>query len=151
MSELTRYLTIYRTPEGKIKAHPTPLPSHGHAALATGRVLTVNAVCGSANARLFAGAMARRDIATVWGHESGYDFRILFADFTADGALIMPGMRVFNYYDREWGTIEPGQFMREDQLGPGGKLFDGWYDFIRDGDTRSFKKLNGERLAVKEN
>jgi hypothetical protein len=89
-------------------------------------------------------------VGSLWRHPSGYDFRILEAAFTEDGALITPGIRVFNYYDHEWGTIDAGQFMHEGDLSPGGKFFDHWYDFTREGESRSFKKLNGQRLATKE-
>lgn len=80
----------------------------------------------------------------------GYRFRVLKADYTEDGQPITPGARLFNYYDRWWGTIDPAQFLADGMLSPGGKAFDGWYDITRDGDSWSCK-LNGPRLSTKEN
>lgn len=148
---MARYLLIRRTPLGKITAYGDTHLTFIRAAAAARESLVGSEVAGTANARLFADALARRPLGTVWGHPSGYDFRILVADFTEDGAPITPGLRVFNYYDRTWGIIEPDQFMRGDMMGPGGEAFDGWYDFRKDGEERSSKKLNGQRLAVKEN
>jgi hypothetical protein len=145
-----RYLLVYRTPVNTILAHPTTFVTFGRTALAARTILIADGAAGSANARLFADALARRPLGTIWGHPSGYDFRILAADFTADGAAITPGLKVFNYYDRQWGVIEAGQFLRQDSLGPGGEFFDGWYDFLREGRIRPCKKLNGQRLATKE-
>lgn len=145
------YILIRRLPTGEIKAHLTPFASIPKAAAAAGRCLADNGAADSAAARLFTSALAPRPLGTVWGHDSGYDFRILAADFTADGVAITPGLAVFNFYDRDWGVIEADQFLREDLSGPGGQYFDGWYDFRRDGEDRSYKKLNGERLATKEN
>lgn len=145
------YLLIRRSPKGVITAYGDTYRTSGHAAAAAKGSLIGSGVAGSANGRLFADALARRPLGTIWGHPSGYDFRILGADFTEDGTPITPGAHLFNYYDREWGVITPEQFMSELLGSPGGKFFDGWYDFTRVGDDRPCKKLNGQRLAAKEN
>lgn len=143
------YLLIRRTPLGKIMSSG-PFTTIGHAAVAAARTLTGAGMAGSGNARLFADALAILPLGTVKAHLSGYDFRILAADYTEDGAPITPGLRVFNYYDQTWGHIDAAPFMAENPAGPGGKFFNGWYDFTKDGDDRSCKMLNGQRLATKK-
>lgn len=147
---MSQYLLIRRSPQGKITAHGgTVYRTVDHAAAAAKGSLISSGVAGSGNARLFGDALGRRPLGTIWGHPSGYDFRILAADFTDDGAPITPGARLLNYYDNEWGTIEPTQFMHGGLLSPGGIAFDGWYNFTRDKDGWECK-LNGQRLAAKE-
>lgn len=150
MPEPRGFLLIHRTPTGKITAQPVPFTSFNRAAAACARILTGAGVAGSANARLFADAIARRPLGTIWGHPSGYDVRILAADFTEDGAPITPGARLFNYYDQAWGHVVASPFMAEGVLYPGGQFFDHWYDFARECDGW-VHKLNGQRLATKEN
>jgi len=147
---MPKFLLIRRKPTGEIDAPAHAFNDTPHAARCAGLQLARDGAAGSVAARLFGDALGRRPIGTVWGHPSGYDFRILEAAFTEDGAPITPGMRVFNYYDHEWGTIDAGQFMHEGDLSPGGKFFDHFYDFTRENESRSFKKLNGQRLATKE-
>ncbi len=143
------YLLIYRTPDGVIAAAPGVFPSHLRAAVQSARVLRDRGIAGSADARLFANALARRSVGVVWGHKSGHDFRVIKAHFTEDGAVITPGRRLFAYYDMLWGTVAPEQFMSEDLLAPGSSLFDGWYLFYPKGDNHP-RKYNGQRLATKE-
>jgi hypothetical protein len=143
-------LLIRRSPLGKITAYgDTAYSSVEHAALAAKGSLIGSGVAGSRNARLFGDALGRRPVGTVWGHPSGYDFRILEAHHTSDRALITPSLRVLDY-DRRWGVVEPTQFMDEGIMAPGGQYFDGWYYIHCDGDDQPYKKFNGERLATKE-
>lgn len=148
-ADMSTYILVRRLPDGEIEAHTTAFDTVGHAARAAALWLSGNRVAGSAAARLFGDALARRPIGTIWGHPAGYDFRILRADFTTDGAPITPGMRVFNYYDRWWGVVTLEQFMRESPIGPGGQYFNNWYAVARESDAYS-TDLNGERLATKE-
>jgi len=144
------YLLIRRSPKGVITAYGDCVYNdQSHAAAAAKGSLIGSGVAGSANARLFADALGRRPLGTVWGHPSAYDFRILAADFTNDGHPITPGLRVLDY-DRTWGTVSPDQFMDEGSMAPGGPHFDGWYYVQRDGDDRPRKKFNGPRLVVKD-
>lgn len=143
------YLLIRRAPDGTITSPDTPYRTFAHAAAASAHFLTGQRLAGTAAARLFAQALARRPLGTVWGHSSGWDFRVLVPDLTEDGAAITPGRRLFNYYDREWGTVLPEQFMSETIGQPGDEFFDGWYDFARESDGH-VRKFNGHRLATKE-
>jgi hypothetical protein len=144
------FLLIRRMPSGKIDAYrEQTFPTLHHAAAAARGALIGAGLAGTARARLFADALARRPLATIWGHPSGWDFRILAADFTEDAAPITPGARLFNYYDRQWGTVLPDQFMAEGLLYPGGNAFDHWYDFARESDGH-IAKFNGQRLASRE-
>lgn len=140
-------ILIRRLPGGEITAHATPFVSARAAADAAARVLHDNAGVWAGDGQKFADALAAQPLGTILDHPSGYDFRILRADVTADGVAITPGLRVFNYYDRQWGTVCRHQFMRTAPLAPGGRFFEGWYDVAREGDG-SVSMLNGERLAV---
>lgn len=144
-----RFILVRRLPTGEIKAHATAFVDVPRAAAAAAHVLKDNAGVGSATARLFAAALDRRPVGTVWGHPSGYDFRILIADYTTDGAAIIPGLRVLDY-DRQWGAVEASQFMAEELGTPGGQYFDNWYYVQRDGEASAYKKFNGERLTTRE-
>lgn len=147
---MSQFLLIRRSPLGKITAYGnTTYADVEHAALAAKGALVSSGVAGTGNARLFADALGRRPIGTVWGHLSGYGFRILPAHFTTDRAAITPGLRVLDY-DRRWGIVEPSQFMDDGMMAPGGQYFDGWYYVQRDGDERAYKKFNGERLITKD-
>lgn len=143
------YLLIRRLPTGEIKSHTTPFASINYAARTAALCLKDNGAAHSADARLFGDALARRPIGTICGHKSGYDFRIVTADFTADKVAITPGARLFNYYDRVWVTVVAEQFMFGKPTHPGGDAFDGWYDVARESDGY-ISLLNGERLATKE-
>jgi len=50
---------------------------------------------------------------------------------------ITEGMRLFNYYDGKWGTVE------HIETGP---YADGWFDFRHDDGTRT--TLNGVRVST---
>jgi len=54
--------------------------------------------------------------------------------YTADNVKVHVGVRVFNYYDGEWGTI----------TGPMDN--EGWFDFTAD--SGRVKALNGERICT---
>jgi hypothetical protein len=74
-------------------------------------------------------------------------YRVLEADLTSDGKPIMPGLRVLDYDHRE-GAVEPGQFMDDGMMCPGGEHFDGWYYVVSDGETGRGKPFNGERMKA---
>jgi hypothetical protein len=143
------YTIVYRAPDHSIGSYDRPFLTAVRAAAQARIILTSLKLAGTADARLFADALASRPIGTVWGHDSGYDFRVLEADFTVDNHVIRPGARLYNYYDAKWGTVLPDQFMAEDLLSPGGQYFDGWYNFAREEDGH-VQKFNGERLASRE-
>ena len=65
---------------------------------------------------------------------------------TYDGVEITAGLRVFNYYDWEWGEIDPQQFERPGRIYPGGDLFNGWYTVLHDNGSRTL--LNGHRIST---
>lgn len=71
---------------------------------------------------------------------------------TFDGVVITPGMRVYNYYDCEWGTIDARQFAdgagNPHPTGPGGQYFNGWYDFVSEAGIA--RRLDGSRMATRE-
>lgn len=144
-----RFILVRRLPTGEIGADSVAFVDIPRAAAAAARILKDDAGVGSATARLFADALARRPVGTVWGHPNGYDFRILIADFTVDRVPIIPDLRVLDY-DYEWGAVESTQFMSEQLTAPGGQLFDNWYLVQRDGESAARKKFNGERLATKD-
>jgi hypothetical protein len=110
-------------------------------------LLIAKGVAGSAAARLFGDALARRPLGTIWGHASSWDFRILEADHTADNVLITPGLRVLDC-DRRLAVIDPAQFFDDSSCYPGGQYFDHWYYVTRDGEDRPYKRFNGERLTT---
>lgn len=56
---------------------------------------------------------------------------------TEDGKTVRPGDRVYNYYDCEWGTINPQQSPYKR---------DGWFDFTSDAGAR--RLLNGQRIST---
>lgn len=142
------FILIRQLPSGEIAAHGTPFVTFEHAAAAAARFLTENKLAGSAAARLYANALARRPLAAVHPHTSGYAFRILRADFTTDNVAITPGLRVITN-DVRWATVEATQFMCEtDAFGPGGIYHDGWYNLTGE-DGHPYNKFNGERLATK--
>lgn len=153
MSVQKGFILIRRLPDDTIKAHTTPFRTFAHAARAAGQSLQDSQAAGSAAARLFADALARRPLGTIWGHDSGCDFRILRAHLTTDAVAITPGLRVITN-DLKWGFVEPTQFMNEaDSFGPGGEYFDdpregGWYLLTHE-DGVPYAKFNGARLATK--
>lgn len=53
---------------------------------------------------------------------------------TEDGVSVREGSRVFNYYDRKWGTIKVGTVDRQ-----------GWFTLVQDDRTTAI--LNGERIC----
>ncbi|WP_181785659.1 hypothetical protein [Streptomyces phytophilus] len=65
---------------------------------------------------------------------------------TYDGVEIRAGLRVFNYYDRKWGVVEPEQFQRTGVADPNGEYFDGWYSVFHDDGSTAL--LNGHRLST---
>lgn len=142
------YLLITRFPGGEIKSS-APLQDKQHAVLTAEKFLTGFRVEDHTTARYFATAFDQKPVGTVWGHAAGYDFRILRADYTSNGVAITPGLRVLDY-DREWGNVEPLQFMDDGCMSPGGQFFDGWYLVHRDGENYATRKFNGERLTTKE-
>jgi hypothetical protein len=76
----------------------------------------------------------------VWG----YSGTAVFAEakaagiVTADGRTVRRGDRVFNYYDRVWGTImtDPAS--------------DGWFTFRAERPGSRDISLNGERISARE-
>jgi hypothetical protein len=143
-----RFILIRRQTTGEITAPAVSFESIPRAAAAAARLLVETGV-GTAAARLYANALARRPAGTIWGHPRGDNFRILIADFTSNNVPITPGLKVLDY-DREWGTVEETQFLAEEYGTPGGQYFDNWYYVRRDGDDRAYKKFNGERLTTKD-
>ena len=143
------YLLIYRDPKGHVSSVKSkPYRNFNHAVRAAGMTLLSRQVVGSAATQSFANALARRPLGTVYGHAAGHDFRILRADFTADGVAITPGLKVITN-DLKWGIVEPNQFMSEhDAFGPGGEYFDGWYLIVHE-DGTLYAKFNGERLGIR--
>jgi hypothetical protein len=77
--------------------------------------------------------------------EADMRYRILKADFTSDRKPIVPNLEVLDY-DRRTGIVEPGQFMDDGMMRPGGEYFDGWYEVIPDGKAGRGKRFNGERM-----
>ena len=148
MTTTQGYLLIHRDAEGNITAPNVPYKTFAHAARGAGMALERHKLAGSAAARNFASALARRPLGTIWGHGSGYDFRILRPDFTADGVAITPGLKVITN-DLKWGLVEPTQFMSEkDSFAPGGEHHDGWYLLTHE-DGTLYAKFNGERLGIR--
>lgn len=132
---------------GPIKAHNNAFTTENRAAQAAARLLRHNTSMPKAAVGKVINALT---VGAIWDHESGYRFRILEAHYTDDKVLITPGLRVFCYYDSEWGTVEETQFFNDAMLAPGSKHFDGWY-LIRTVDGDGFcKKFNGARLATRE-
>jgi hypothetical protein len=72
-------------------------------------------------------------------------YRVLKADFTSDRKPIVPNLEVLDY-DRRSGIVEPGQFMDDGTMSPGGEYFDGWYEVLPDGKAGRGKRFNGERM-----
>lgn len=141
----TKYLLIRRLPDGRVRSHMTAFDGFLRAARVAGQVLLdSSAVTTRRAAGLFAEALRKQPLGTIWPHPSGYNFRIIRADFTTDGVAITPGLRVVTN-DKTWGTVEAAQFMTGLSLDPGGDFFDGFY--LVEGPD---KKFNGERLATKE-
>ncbi len=144
---MPNYLLIRRLPDGVIKSHSMTFASGNKAARAAGVVLYDNAGVQMAVAQRFS-ALVAREPGEVWEHsESGYAFRVLVADFTANGVAITPGLRVITN-NMEWATVDPAQFMDTSILMPGGRAFDRWYYVIHDGDSHPKDRFNGERLAT---
>lgn len=142
-----RYLLIRRTPDRVIKARTLTFTGVRAAAGAAGQILHDNAGVWEGDAQKFAAALTAQPVGVIWGHPSGYDFRILPAHFTADGIAITPGLRVITN-DLKWGTVEVDQFMNEaDPFGPGGQHADGWYHLNHEDGTR-YARFNGERLGT---
>jgi hypothetical protein len=142
------YLLARRLPDGRIKGNAFTFTTFARAARAAGQCLYDNGAELRTTAQKFGVELAAQPLGTIWGHPSGYDFRILRADFTVNGAMITPGLKVRNYYDAWNGTVDPAQFFRESPLDPGGEHFNHWYDVTRDGDERPYTPLNGERLTT---
>lgn len=148
MSEEKGFLLVHRTPSGEIASHPYPYALLENAAAASARMITELGVADEESARLFAHALNLCPLGVIWGHPSGYDFRILEADLTADGALITPGLRV-QINDMWRGVVRPDQFMTEGLTEPGGRFFDGWYLVRKEGEDAPYAKYNGERMSTK--
>lgn len=143
---VTTYILVRRTPQGTVLAHRMPFPSVRDAARVAGLVLSDNAGLKQAEAQTFSAQLAAEPIGTIGEHACGYAFRILAADFTDDGVLITPGLRVMTN-DLEWGSVGRDQFMRTSPMAPGGQHFEGWYS-VELNDTGREKDFNGERLTT---
>lgn len=144
----TSYLLIRRFPDGSIHSNTKPIRGRKTAASAAATILRMRAGEVYRQASHFAAALARQPDGAIWGHASGYDFRMLVPDYTADGAAITPGLRVFNLHDREWGTIEPLQFMDQGLNSPGAPGFDGHYFFQKQDERYATRKFRGDRLST---
>lgn len=143
---MAEYILIRVLPGGAVM-HQPPQAQVRYAARSAGLCLYDNVGVVKATAQKFGAELSQKPIGAWLSHESGYRFRILRADHTVDGVALTPGMRVFNYYDHEWGTLPAEQFAADGMLNPGGECFNGWYDFVsEDGVTRL---LNGERLSTR--
>ena len=62
--------------------------------------------------------------------------------FTEDNRTpIVNGMRLYNYYDCKWGTVEfiPGKFGTES---------DGWFNLLQEDGSKAL--LNGVRVSTRE-
>lgn len=143
------YLLIRRFPDGSIHSNAKPVLGRKTTAAAAATILRMRAGEVYRQASHFAAALARQPDGTIWGHASGYDFRILVPDYTSDGVAITPGLRVFNLHDQQWGIIEPLQFMDQGLHSPGAPGFDGHYLFQKDGDGYGTRKFRGDRLTTR--
>lgn len=141
----TLYLLIRRTPLGAVIAHPAPFGSVKEAARVAGLMLYDNTAVSGATAQAFGAGLATLPVGSLYEHDSGYQFRILAADFTDNGVPITPGLRVLTN-DLTEGTVSRAQFMRNSSIDPGGQYFNNWYDVDIDGYGR--KSFNGERLTT---
>lgn len=139
------YLLIYRTPYKSITTPGTVYTTMERAGRAAGLVLYDNASVPRSTAQKHGDKIASRPVGSVYVHDSGYDFRILRADHTANGIPITPGLRVVNN-DLKWGTVGRAQFMAEGASNPGGEHFLSWYDVDVDGHGR--KPFDGGRLTT---
>lgn len=144
------YILVRRTPAGLICAHTAAFDGYIRAARTAGQVLYNNgAVKTKAAANAFSEALRKQPIGTIWGHPSGYDFRILRADFTTDGVAITPGLRVITN-DFRWGLVEATQFLSESSVAPGGQFFDHFYLLNDETDRYPYARFDSERLSTKD-
>lgn len=143
----TLYLLVRRTPNGMIFANRTPFGSLRDAARVAGLVLSDYLKLGEGAGMDLSEELASRPLGSICANkDSGFDFRVLTADFTADNVPITPGLRVLTT-DMVWGSVGRAQFMRTAPLAPGGEHFGGWYSVELNGDGRE-KDFNGERLTT---
>lgn len=135
------YLLIHRGPGGRVGAHPTVFDDVDDAARATTQYVRDD----YAAAVTFASEFATMLPGSVAEHDSGYSFRIIKADFTADErpVPITPGLKV--HINDQWdGIVEPTQFMFTGLMDPGSRFHDGWYLVYKNG--KPHNKYNGERM-----
>lgn len=144
---MSSYILVLRRPDKEIVSRVTRYVDPFAASLAASLTLHSDVCIPKDQAQRFGEELARQPVGTIWGHPSGYDFRILEADLTSDGYAITPGLPV--YINDNWeGAVLPGQFFADGLTDPGGKFFDGWY-LVCKGTTRMpYAKYNGERMRL---
>ena len=140
------YLLIRRTPFHVVTANPNLFEDAAEAGSAVADVLQNNTPLTRVAAEQEGREFAKLAVGEIFEHSSGYQFRIIRADFTYDGKPIVPGLRVLNN-DLRKGAVCRAQFMRDSPLAPGGKDFLGWYDVAVDGGG-GWGPFNGEHLTT---
>lgn len=141
----TTYILVRRAPLGSVMAHDIPFDTVDDAGRAVTTILLGQPSVTKEAAVNYARELTGLPLGTIVKHSTGYEFRILAADYTADGKLIHPGLRVLNT-DMKAGAVSRSQFMRLAPFAPGGEFFEGWYDVAVDGVGK--KSFNGERLTT---
>lgn len=144
-----RCILVRRTGEneGTIEAVGEAYPSFDQAADAAGEDLVAHGL-DRERARGYVLSLKGRPVGTMQlDPTTGLVYRVLEAHFTPDRRAIVPGLRVLDY-DRREGAVRADQFMTDELISPGGKLFDGWYYVLPDGQAGYGRQFNGERLKA---
>jgi hypothetical protein len=130
----TRYALIRRTPFAVVMAHPAPLDTVDEAAPLVAEALYNNALVSKGAAEEYGTEITKLPVGEILDHHSGYWFRLLEADFTSDGAVILPGLTVQTPGLRR-GKVGRAQFMSVGLRSPGGEEFAHRYDVHVDGSS----------------
>lgn len=147
-----KYLLVCRLKDNHVTAHTdvfddVPSAARGVTRLVHSDLRTTGMQKPLAAAKEFGDELAALPVGKILPHKRGYAFRILEADFTRDGAPVVPGLVV--QINRDWwGTVWPEQFMTTAHHYPGSQFFDRWYLICKKGESQPYAKYNGARMTA---